>query len=104
MTPTLIALSGLLRGRTFALNADEVSIGRDSESVLRVNHPSVSRRHCLVTRAGNEFQIRDLDSYNGTFVNGVPVQERTLQHGDQVALGDLLFLFLTHEGEANTAS
>src|SRR5688572_3669155 len=103
MNPRLIALSGSLRGTTFALNDGEVSIGRDAESTVRLNHPSVSRRHCLIKRAADEVQICDLDSYNGTFVNGTPVTFRVLEHGDQVALGDIVFLFLAHEGEPGAA-
>ncbi|MEO8433276.1 MAG: sigma 54-interacting transcriptional regulator [Pyrinomonadaceae bacterium] len=99
MNPRLIALSGSARGTTFALSDGEVLIGRDADSTVRLNHPSVSRRHCLIKRVGNEFHISDLDSYNGTFVNGVPITGRELAHGDQVALGDIVFLFLAHEGE-----
>jgi len=48
--------------------------------------------------------ISDLDSLNSTAVNGVPVREHTLEHGDRVALGDLLFLFLLHDEEMSSIS
>ena len=126
MAPHLIAISGNLKGTTFGLTADEVSIGREASNSIRLNDSSVSRRHCLIRRKliqpakepqpGNQtsndagaggsedfqFTILDLESYNGTFVNGVPVHEHTLTHGDQIALGDLLLLFLVHEAEAGT--
>ena len=99
MTPRLVAISGPLKGATFALSQDEMSIGRDLSNSLSVNDPSVSRRHCLIRKTGvpQEFTLLDLYSHNGTFINGVPVRERLLGHGDQVAVGDTLFLFLTHE-------
>lgn len=99
MTPRLIAISGSLKGTTFALAEDEMSIGRDLSNAIALNDPSVSRRHCLITKNGstNGFRIVDLESYNGTFVNGVPVAEQPLTHGDQVGLGDIRFIFLTHE-------
>lgn len=103
MTPLLIAISGSLKGTSFALTQDEISIGRETSNSVALNDPSVSRRHCLLKRnaaEANGFTVRDLESYNGTFVNGVPVFERQLAHGDQIALGDLQFLFLTHESEA----
>lgn len=50
--------------------------------------------------AGSQFTIVDLESYNGTFVNGVPVKEHPLAHGDQIAVGDVVLLFLLHEAEA----
>ena len=59
----------------------------------------MSRRHCLIKRDGEQFTISDLDSYNGTFVNGVPVKEQALAHADQVEIGDIVLLFLTHEDE-----
>lgn len=49
-----------------------------------------------------QFQIVDLESFNGTFVNGFPVKEHTLAHGDQIVLGDVQFLFLLHVAEAGT--
>jgi len=108
MTPRLIAISGPLKGTTFALTQSEVSIGRETSNSVSFNDPSVSRRHCLIKRNGaagtDEFSIRDLESYNGTFVNDVPVIEQPLAHGDQIALGDIRFLFLTHEPEATLVS
>src|SRR5689334_3947658 len=98
MTPRLIAISGALKGTTFALTQDEVSIGRDLSNSVSLNDPSVSRRHCLIRKNGSGgFHVVDLESYNGTFVNGLPVAEQSLTHGDQIALGDLRFIFLTHD-------
>ena len=85
------------------MNVDEASIGRESVSVVCLNHRSVSRRHCLIKREGDEFKIRDLDSYNGTFVNGIPIKEQTLQHGDQLRIGSIALLFLIGEGEDATS-
>src|SRR5437016_2057033 len=97
--PRLIAISGSFRGTTIAIDADETSIGRDRENVVRLDHPSVSRRHCLIKRDREQITISDLDSYNGTFVNGVPVEEQVLAHGDQIEIGDIFLLFLMHEDE-----
>ena len=105
MTPRLIAISGSLKGTTFALAQDEISIGRDLSNTVSLNDPSVSRRHCLINKNGSTdgFHITDLESYNGTFVNGLPVAEQSLTHGDQIALGDIRFIFLTHEDPVTTA-
>lgn len=116
MTPSLIAISGSLKGTTFTLTADEVSVGREASNVICLNDPSISRRHCLIKRQAGEaeggtlpsttqteqFTIVDLESFNGTFVNGIPVSEHTLAHGDQIALGDVQFLFVTQETEAGS--
>ena len=97
--PRLIALSGSANGTIFALTEDEVSIGREPANRIRVDDDSVSRRHCLIKREDGSFRIVDLESYNGTFVNGVPVGEQPLKHGDQVAVGRVLFIFLLNETE-----
>lgn len=99
MTTRLTAISGALKGTTFTLTQDEVSIGRDLSNIVSINDPSISRRHCLIRKNGssNGFHLVDLQSYNGTFVNGLPVANHALTHRDQIALGDLRFIFLTHD-------
>src|SRR5262245_60568047 len=99
MNPRLVALTGPLKGQVITLTA-ETSIGRGSSNYIAVGDPSLSRRHCLITGAEEGFTLTDLGSSNGAYVNGVPVQERLLEHGDQIALGDSVFLFLLREGEA----
>ena len=99
MNPRLVAINGSLKGSTFSLTEDQVSIGRESASSVSLSHNSVSRRHCLIKRNDNEFVICDLDSFNGTFVNGVPVKEQVLVHADQLKIGSIALLFLTGESE-----
>lgn len=96
----LIAVSGPTEGTTFALTDAEVSIGREPSNLICVNDHSVSRRHCLIKREGESFKVVDLESYNGTFVNAVPVGEQSLNHGDQIAVGSVRFLFLSKDVEA----
>lgn len=99
MNPRLVAINGPLKGTTFSLDGNEVSIGRESANVVSVSHRSVSRRHCLIKRQVDEFRICDLDSYNGTFVNGIPIKEQTLAHADQIRVGSIALLFFLSEGE-----
>jgi Nif-specific regulatory protein len=66
--------------------------------------PSVSRKHCLFRREEDRFQIRDLDSRNGTQINGVTVKEHWLQHGDEIAVGNSVFLFLLEDEGASAKS
>lgn len=99
MTPRLAAIAGPLKGTTVELTEQEVSIGRDPSNTLPIADLSMSRWHCLITCEADRFTLRDLDSFNGTLVNGVPVNERVLEHGDQIKIGDSLFVFLLEDGE-----
>ena len=100
MNPRLVSISGPLQGRTFPLAQNEAtSIGRESANLLCISDASVSRRHCLVNPEEGKWKLTDLESLNGSFVNGLPIKERYLEHGDQVRIGDTHFLFLIHEGE-----
>src|SRR4029077_5242916 len=60
----------------------------------------VSRRHCAVRVQEGRYTILDIDSRNGTFVNNVPVKERDLENGDEVRIGEYVFLFIAKESIA----
>jgi transcriptional regulator with GAF, ATPase, and Fis domain len=102
LRPRLLAIAGPSKDTTIPLPEGEATIGRDPASAVAVVDPSVSRKHCVLRREDGRFQIKDLDSRNGTLVNGMPVKEQWLRHGDEVAVGDSVFLFLTEEDEHAT--
>jgi Nif-specific regulatory protein len=97
MNHRLVARDGPLKGSVFPLDSGEFSVGRNPTNRLAVGDPSLSRQHCVIAKQGDQFAIRDLDSRNGTFVNGVPVHERILAAGDEIQIGNSLFLFLVEE-------
>ncbi|MEM9791283.1 MAG: FHA domain-containing protein, partial [Planctomycetota bacterium] len=90
-------LQGPDKGRRFDLPDHEPQqIGRSSES-LPLTDPTISRRHAELTPDDGHWVLRDLESSNGTFVNGVRLSSpRTLQPGDQVRVGGTLILFGEH--------
>src|SRR5579864_1154548 len=103
MNHRLVARDGPLKGAVFVLDAGEFSVGRNPSNRLSVSDPSLSRQHCVIAARGQQFEIRDLDSRNGTFVNGVPVHERALADGDEIQIGNSLFLFLAEDEFATPA-
>jgi len=103
MNPRLVAINGSKKGTSFPLADDETTVGRESANTVSLNHPSVSRRHSVIKRNGDGFKIQDLNSVNGTFVNGIPVNDQGLSHGDQIRLGNIALLFLTGEAEDTTS-
>lgn len=103
MNPRLIGVAGPLEGTDCFLPEGEVSIGRDTANHLWAADSALSRRHCVVKREGAKCSVRDLESRNGTRVNGVPVEEQPLEHGDQLSVGLSLLIFLS-EGESTAST
>jgi transcriptional regulator with GAF, ATPase, and Fis domain len=97
LRPRLLVIAGPSKDTLIPLSEAEATIGRDPASAVAIVDPSVSRKHCVVRREDDRFQIKDLDSRNGTLVNGTPVKEQWLRHGDEIATGDSAFLFLLEE-------
>ncbi len=91
-------IAGPLKDSTIPLPDGEALLGRDPTNAVAVADASVSRKHCRLRREEDgRFQIKDLDSRNGTLVNGEVVKEQWLRHGDEIATGDSVFLFLLEE-------
>src|SRR5262245_245896 len=103
MNPRLATVAGPLGQAILPLIADRVSIGRSRSNQVCLASNSVSREHCLIEREADRFSLTDLDSRNGTFVNGIPVKKRALEHGDQVRIGDCTFVFLVRDQEPQEA-
>ncbi len=95
----LDAVTGPLKGTSIPLSEAEVTVGREPSNGISLLDVGVSRRHCIIVRSGNQFKIQDLNSRNGTFVNGVPVTERVLASGDEIKIGGSLFVFVVPETE-----
>ncbi len=90
---TLSVLEGFERGRVFAGLSTPVSIGREADNTIQLNDDRVSRFHAKVQDDGGRVILTDLDSTNGTRVNGHPVQIRVLQEGDLVTIGRCVLVF-----------
>jgi hypothetical protein len=80
-------------GRRIALSESAVSIGRLPDNDVVVADPKASRKHAEIRPAGNGFALVDLQSTNGTRVNGRAVTEHVLADGDQIAIGATEFRF-----------
>jgi len=77
----------------FALDADEITIGRGSKNGIVIHDNEVSRTHCRLVRLMSDYEVRDLNSINGTFVNGQRVVTPwLLQSGALIELGDTITL------------
>jgi hypothetical protein len=85
----------LADGERVVLGPEPIGIGRLPESAVVITDPNASRRHAEIRRVGNEVVLVDLNSTNGTRVNGAPVKERQLADGDQIVIGTTVLRFET---------
>ena len=94
----LLSYAGALEapetGRRFILDGDELIIGRSSDAHIQVDRDSVSRRHARLSKVDGGWQVQDLQSTNGSYVNDVPIREHKLAPGDQLKVGSAIFRYL----------
>lgn len=80
-------------GQLLPVKQGVLALGRASTSDLRLQHPSISRRHAQLTRRGDRLTLKDLGSQNGTYVNRARLaSEVELRSGDELALGNAILL------------
>ena len=91
--PTLHVLQGSDKGRTYQTPSEAVVIGRSSDQIQLSDH-SASRRHAEIRPSNGSWLLIDLNSSNGTYLNGQRVVSPTpLKHGDQIKVGSTLLVF-----------
>jgi len=97
--PALVFLSGDLIAVPIPIEREEVILGRAIEADVRVNDTNVSRLHARINaiedaeNGRTEFVLTDLDSLNGTFLNGRKIKEEVLENGDKIMLGEQILRF-----------
>lgn len=93
--------SGPNPGTVYALDADQINIGRDSSNEITVNDAEVSRRHSRLSFQGGKYVLEDMGSTNGTFVNGQRLTgPRVLKSGEVVSLGEqIVFVYEAVESD-----
>ena len=85
----LVVLSPGLAGRSQEIKADKTTIGRVEDNVFQLAEPSVSSHHCEIFMRGSDVVVKDLDSTNGTFINGEKTSEGVLKPGQTLRLGQV---------------
>lgn len=90
----LVIASGPDAGERIELTHEITSVGRNENSEMLLDDVSVSRHHAIFTRtASRRITLRDLNSLNGTYVNGTRVEETTLHSADEVQIGKFKLVF-----------
>ena len=99
--PKLHVLSGVLEGKIFDLLEERVSMGRALDNVIRLEDGTISHHHATLILDTGEYSLRDLNSTNGTRVNGIRIVETKLHNSDAIRLGSVE---LRYESDAKKAS
>ena len=89
---TLQIIEGLEAGRVHRDLNTPIHIGREEDNHVQLNDERVSRFHAKIQADSGRFILTDLESTNGTRVNGHPIQTRTLRPGDQISIGRCLLV------------
>lgn len=84
----------------FPFTLDKLIVGRVPQASVRLDHGMVSRQHAEIWRGGGRYHVRDLQSRNGTLVNGVAVTESDLSAGDQIGIGPFTLTIIDEDTSA----
>jgi len=90
---TLRVIDGADRGRVYAGLETPITIGREEGNIVQLNDDRVSRFHLKIQEDQERVVLTDLESTNGTKVNGEDMQLRILRHGDLICVGRSILLF-----------
>ena len=91
--PVIIAKNGPNKGKIFHITESIITIGRDDSQTIKVFDQGISRQHSEIFRIGEMCFIRDLNSTNGTYLNGKKVTEEMLRMGDEITVGNTVLAF-----------
>lgn len=91
--PRLVIQSPEFEGRVFDLPKTDMTLGRLPENDIHIDHGSVSGHHAVLVRDGEDYLVRDLNSTNGTRVNGAKITQQKLQRGDAVQFGNIQLVY-----------
>ena len=101
--PVLTIVKGPQTGETFELDSTHISLGRDPKNSVFLNDMTVSRHHAQIDLSNLGFgyaTIEDLNSLNGTWVDGAIINKATLQDGSTIQIGTFRMVFHTSKPRA----
>src|SRR5690349_16533869 len=102
--PKIVVLSEGLTGRSFELKVDKTTVGRLEDNAFQIQEQSVSSHHCELLLKGNDVIVRDLNSTNGTYINGEKISEKVLKPGQILRLGNVEARLETDGAAASAAA
>jgi pSer/pThr/pTyr-binding forkhead associated (FHA) protein len=102
MARLILSLDGQVMAE-YNMNKERYTIGRLADNDIRIDNPAVSGHHSLIINILNDSFLEDLNSTNGTYVNGKLIKKHALQHGDVVTVGHHQLRFVDTQGSEDEA-
>ena len=103
MTKLILSMDGLVL-KEIALNKERMTIGRRASNDIQIDNLAISGEHAAIVTILNDSFLEDLNSTNGTLVNGQPIKKHFLKNGDVVELGKYKLKYITEQALSNEAA
>jgi hypothetical protein len=91
--PRLVAQTPEFEGKTFELTGPEITVGRIADNKIQIEHASVSGHHAVFKLDQLDYVVKDLESTNGTRINGERISQQKLRRNDILRLGNIELLY-----------
>ena len=95
-TALLISTRGAVSGSRYLLDEDEITVGRDPRADILLDDSTVSRSHAVFRRVNGAYSVIDAGSLNGTYVNRQRVDQKQLNNGDEIMIGNFRLVYFTN--------
>jgi hypothetical protein len=102
-TGILVVRRGPNAGSTFVLDRDATTVGRHPDSDIFLDDVTVSRRHALIKRAPDGYEVSDVGSLNGTYIDREAIETATLQDMHELQIGRFVLTFVIGHGDPDTS-
>jgi pSer/pThr/pTyr-binding forkhead associated (FHA) protein len=97
--PRLVLASSVGKNEVYPIIADSLTIGRGSESGVRLNDPSISRLHCTIQKLADQYVVKNFSQTNPLWLNDERVTEKRLYSGDKLRIGAFSLIFVSDRSE-----
>ena len=98
---SLVIVEGEVQGMEYPVTKTYTVIGRDKDADITPRDSRISRRHAVIVYLDGSYILKDLDSTNGTIMNGAFIKQANLRHGDKFRVGETTFQFVIQKNQRN---
>ncbi len=98
---SVVILKGYAEGMEYPIDKTHAVIGREKDVQVPLKDPLASRQHAVILFDDGQFVLKDLDSTNGTQMNGASIKQANLNHGDKFRVGDTVLQFVLEDTGRN---